>query len=140
MGLSIAVGHCWRRMAEGVPGFFPVEEKSVVLAGARALEPAEEGRLGTSGAAVVGADRIRREGLRVLADALDRLRERVGRVYVHLDLDVFDSTEVGRANWFGPEGGLTARDLETALGMVRERFSVAAAGVASYDPSFDADG
>ena len=54
-------------------------------------------------------------------------------------LDVFDSTEVGRANGFAPEGGLTARDLETSLGMVRERFSVAA-GVASYDPSFDADG
>ena len=46
----------------------------------------------------------------------------------------------GRANEFAPEGGLTAEELQTALGMVRERFSIAAAGIASYDPSFDADG
>jgi arginase len=140
MGLAIAVGHCWKKMAEGVPGFLPVEEENAVLAGARAVEPPEEERLGASGVAVVGADRIRREGLPVLAVALDGLRERVGRVYVHLDLDVLDPAEVGPANGFAPEGGLTAEDLETALGMVRERFSVAAAGIASYDPSFDADG
>jgi arginase family enzyme len=127
-------------MAGGVPGFFPVEEKNVVLAGSRALEPPEEERLGVSGVAVVGADRIHREGLRALAVALDRLRERVGKVYVHLDLDVFDPTKVGRANGFASEGGLTTRDLKTALGMVRERFTVAAAGIASYDPSFDTDG
>ena len=140
MDLAIAVGHCWKRMAEGVPGFFAVEEENAVLAGARALELPEEERLGASGVAVVGADRIRREGLRALAVVLDGLRERVGRVYVHLDLDVLDPAEVGSANGSAPEGGLTAEDLETALGMVRERFSVAAAGIASYDPSFDADG
>jgi arginase len=140
MGLAIAVGHCWKKMAESVAGFSPMEEENVVLAGTRAVEPAEEERLSASGVAVVGADRIRREGLGALAVALDGLLGRVGRVYVHLDLDVLDPTKVGRANEFAPEGGLTAEDLETALGMVRERFSIAAAGIASYDPSFDADG
>ena len=33
-----------------------------------------------------------------------------------------------------------AEELGTALGMVGERFSVAAAGIASYDPVFDAQG
>jgi arginase len=140
MGLAIAVGHCWKKMAEGVPGFSPVEEGNVVLAGARAVEPPEGERLGASGVAVVGADRIRREGLRALAVALDGLRERVSRVYVHLDLDVLDPAEVGPANEFAPQGGLTAEDLQTALGMVRKRLRVAAAGIASYDPSSDADG
>ncbi len=140
MGLAIAVGHCWENMAGGVPGFSPVAEENVVLAGARAIEPAEERRLAASGVAVVGADRIRREGLDALRSELDGLRGRVGRVYVHLDLDVLDPARVGRANRFAPEGGLCAEDLRTALGMVRERFSVAAAGIASYDPAFDADG
>jgi arginase len=140
MGLAVAVGHCWKRMAGGVPGFSPVAERDVVLAGARAVEPSEEERLAASAIAVVGADRIGREGLRALEAALDGLGSRVGRVYVHLDLDVLDPAKVGRANEFAPEGGLSAENLEAALGMVRERFSVAAAGIASYDPAFDADG
>ena len=140
MGLAIAVGHCWKGMTGDVPGFSPVAEENVVLAGARAIEPSEETRLAASGVAVVGADRIESEGLGALEAALDELRGRVGRVYVHLDLDVLDPARVGKANEFAPEGGLGAEDLRGALGMVRERFSVAAAGIASYDPAFDVDG
>jgi arginase len=72
--------------------------------------------------------------------ALDGLKSRVGRVYVHLDLDVLDPEKAGKANEFAPAGGLSAEDLKTALGVVRERFAVAAAGIASYDPAFDPDG
>ena len=140
MGLAIAVGRCWKAMAAGVPGFRPLPEDSVVMAGVRDTDPAERERLGAAGVAVVGADAIGERGSRALAEALDDLRTRVGRVYVHLDLDVLDPNQVGRANGYAPEGGLTAGDLETALGMVRERFSVAASGIASYDPSFDAGG
>lgn len=140
MGLAIVAGHCWRKMAGGVPGFEPVAEENVVLAGARAVEPPEAERLLASDVAVVGAERIRREGLGALEATLDELKSKVGRVYVHLDLDVLDPHKVGRANEFAPEGGLDAEELEMALRMVRERFAVAAAGIASYDPTFDADG
>lgn len=45
-----------------------------------------------------------------LGAALGGLRGRVGRVYVHLDLDVLDPAGVGKANEFAPEGGrLTPR-------------------------------
>ena len=140
MGLAVAVGHCWRRMAGGVPGFCPVAEEDVVLAGARDVQPAEGERLAASKVTVVGADRIGREGLRALAEALDGPGNGLGRVYVHLDLDVLDPARVGRANGFATEGGLDAGELLAALGMVRGRFDVVACGIASYDPSFDADG
>ena len=140
MGLAIAVGHCWRKMTEGVPGFSPVAEENVVLAGARDVQPAEKERLAASGVTVVGADRLGREGLPAVAAVLDGLASRVGRVYVHLDLDVLDPAKVGKANGFATEGGLDAEGLLTALGMIHERFDVVAAGIASYDPGFDADG
>lgn len=140
MGLAIAVGHCWEAMAASVPGFRPVAEENVVLAGARDIEPAERKRLSASGVTVVGSDRIRQEGLRPFKDALSELRARVERVYVHLDPDVLGPEEVGRANEFAPENGLEAGELEAALGMVRDRFIVAAAGIASYDPSLDEGG
>ncbi len=88
----------------------------------------------------VGAERIGREGLGTLAATLDGLAARVGRVYVHLDPDVLDPARAGKANGFAPEGGPDAKGLLAALEMVRERFDVVAAGIASYDPSFDADG
>lgn len=140
MGLAIAVGHCWKEMARRVPGFSPVAEENVVLAGAREVEPLEKERLAASPVVVVGADRIEQEGLQALAVALDILRTRVGRVYVHLDLDVLDAGKVGKANEFASEGGLSAEELEEALGMICERFAVAACGIASYDPAFDVDG
>jgi arginase len=139
-GLAIAVGHCWKKMAEGVPGFSPVPEEHVVLAGVRGVESAEEERLAASRVAVMGAGPFEREGLRVFAEALDVLRDRVERVHVHLDLDVLSPEKVGKANGFAPGGGLGADELEAALRMVRERFAVVTSHVASYDPAFDADG
>lgn len=141
MGLAIALGHCWRAMAGGVPGFCPVAEENVVLVGVREVEPAEQERLDASGVSVIGADRIEEGGLRrTLGVALETLKARVDRVYVHLDLDVLDAEGVGKANEFAPEGGLSAEELQSALNMVRERFAVTACGIASYDPAFDAEG
>jgi arginase len=139
MGLAIAVGHCWKAMAKGVPGFSAVPEANVVMAWVRELDGAELERLDVSGVAVVGARLIEKQGLQALGVALDDLSTRVGRVYVHVDLDVLDAEKVGKANEFAAEGGPDAEELRAALGMVRERFEVAAAGMASYDPAFDAD-
>jgi arginase len=140
MGLAIAVGHCWKAMARGVPGFSAVPEENVVMAGVREVDPAEQERLDASGITVVGADVIEKEGLQALITALDDLKTRVGMVYVHVDLDVLDAGKVGKANEFAVEGGPDAEELQAALGMVRERFEVAAVGIASYDPAFDANG
>jgi arginase len=127
-------------MTRGVPGFSAVPEENVVIAGVREVDPAEQERLDASKIAVVGADRMEKQGLGALATALDALKTRVDRVYVHLDLDVLDAGKVGKANEFAVEGGPNAEELQATLGMVRERFEVAAIGIASYDPTFDADG
>ena len=140
MGLAIAVGHCWEAMAAGVPGFKPVAEENMVLAGAREIDAAEKTRLSASEVMVAGANGIRQEGLRVFEEALEGLRARVERVYVHLDLDVLDPEEAGRANEFAPKDGLSAGELEAASEMVRDRFAIAAAGIASYDPICDGNG
>jgi len=140
MGLAIAVGHCWKQMARGVSGFFPVPEENVVMAWVREVDRVERERLDASGVAVVGADLLEKDGALALAEPLDDLKTRVGKVYVHLDLDVLDAGKVGKANEFASEGGPDAEELEAALGMVGERFEVAACGLASYDPSFDPDG
>jgi arginase len=139
MGLAIAVGHCWKAMARGVPGFSAVPEENVVMGGVREVDPAEQERLDASEIAVVGAESMERQGLGTLATALDALKIRVGRVYVHVDLDVLNAEKVGKANEFAAEGGPNEEEFQAVLGMVRERFEVTAFGIASYDPIFDAD-
>lgn len=141
MGLAIAVGRCWSGLASSIPGFSPLPEANVVLVGTRSAETAEQERLDDSEVAVVGADRIRKKGVAdALSTALDALRDRVDRVYVHLDLDVLDPERVGPANEFAAPFGLMAEEVEEAIRMIRERFTVAAAGIASYDPAFDTGG
>ena len=141
MGLAIAVGDCWGSMSAGVPGFVPVEKSKVVLVGARDIQPAEQNRLDEAGIDVVAGGAAADEGwYERLGAALDALQTRVGRVYVHLDLDVLDPEKVGKANGFAVPGGLTDGELREALSMIRERFSVAAVGVASYDPELDEEG
>ena len=141
MGLATAVGHCWAQMVRTIPGFHPVREDNVVLVGGRGAESPEKERLRDSGVSVVEERRIREAGsAEALGAALDTIRTRVGRAHVHLDLDVFDPEEVGPANEFAPEGGLTEEEVEGAIRVIRESLDVASATIASYDPSFDQKG
>lgn len=141
MGLATAVGHCWAQMARTIPGFRPVSEDNVVLVGGRGAESVEKERLQDSGVSVVEERRIREAGsAEALGAAVDKMRGRVGRVHVHLDLDVLDPGAVDPANEFAPEGGLTEGEVEESIRVIRERLEIASATVASYDPSFDHKG
>ena len=132
MALATVVGRCWTGMTRQLPGFTPVAEASVWLAGARELDPGEARALEHSG--------VRRVPAAALGPAFaGELRARVpdGQpLYVHLDLDVLDVSE-GRANAFAAPGGATAAALVAfcaALG------APAALTLSAYDPSCDADG
>jgi arginase len=119
-----------------IPGFTPVDERDVVLVGVRDLEAHQRPPLEASAMRVLpGPSFESTEFLR----ALDRLGRRAARTYLHIDLDVLDTSE-GRANRFAAAGGLSAPQLEWAVEMVFRRCSVAAAAVTAYDPSLDQDG
>jgi hypothetical protein len=47
---------------------------------------------------------------------------------------------VSPANEFALEGGISAEEAEACVKAIRERFEIASATVASYDPSFDQEG
>jgi arginase len=140
MGLATAVGHCWAEMVRAVPGFRPVREENVVLIGSRGATPAEKERLWVSEATVVEEQSVRALRARgALGSALETVGGQVRTVHVHLDLDVLDPDAVSPANEFAPEGGLRAEEAEACIWAIRERFEVASASVASYDPSFDGE-
>ena len=118
MALAILTGTGWTALRETIPGFAPVPEEHVVLAGARDLEPYQRARLGRS-ARPRGARRVRARGR-------SRRRStscagRVERVYLHVDLDVLDS-RAGRANEYAAPGGPGPDVVVGAVDAVFDRF------------------
>ncbi len=136
MGLAMLTGRGWRRLRETIPGLLPVTEDRIVLAGVRDVEPEQRDRLARSRIRVLAGDAFSQRDLR---GALDDLRARVKRIYLHIDLDALDPSE-GIANRYSAPGGLTTTDLEDAVADVFDRFQVEAAALTAYDPAADRDG
>jgi len=135
MALATLVGRCWTSLAAGVPGFAPVAEENVVLVGARDLDPAEAELLAASGVVHLRTA----EAPERLDAELERLGQRVDRLYVHVDLDVLDESE-GRVNGYSGGPGLSRAGLLDAIGVAGRRCRVAAGAITAYDPGYDADG
>lgn len=135
MALAVTTGRCWGGMAATIPGYHAVDARDVLLVGARDLDPAEPPALAEAGVARVAAGRLGED----LPAALDALRRRVERVYLHLDLDVLDAAE-GAANPYAAPGGPSLAETERALEEVHARFRVVAAAVTALDPAIDPSG
>jgi arginase len=135
MALAMITGRCWSTLSAAIPGFVPVPDGKVVLAGARDLDPAEEALLAVSGFGVVPAGSLRGDA-EELGQALSRLAARVRRVYVHLDLDVLDRDEAP-ANQFAAPDGPTVGAMADVLRVAAATIPVAALAIAAYDPAFD---
>ena len=135
--LAALTGRGWSALTASIPGFRPVPDAHVVLVGARDLDAEEERLLASSRVMRVEAARMRLGGARAALDpALTELARRVSRVYLHIDLDVHEPSEA-RANQYAVPGGLAAGAVRELVRVVAERFSIVAAALTAYDPSYD---
>ncbi len=132
MSLSFLMGRCFQKLTAAIPGFKSLPGDRVLHAGGHDWD---EGELVA----------CRREGIAAVADAdaaiaaLDDLAKRASRILIHIDMDVID-TKYGAANHYAVPGGLSPGDIVRIINRCRERFRIAALGLASYDPSFDTSG
>jgi arginase len=135
MGLSTALGWCWRAVAASVPGFQPVAPEATFLLGARDLDPLEATLLSQSKVTVVPVSDVSAQ----LPDRLAAARLPEGLGYLHLDLDVLDPASVGRANSLPAPDGLSVAQLIAAITAIRARMLLGAVTIASYAPEYDRD-
>jgi arginase len=133
MGLSILAGQCWSKLAARFDSFKPVRMQHIIQIGVRDMEPEEAIRLEQSAITRVGPNDLAR-----LREAIGELAQRVGEVYVHVDVDVLDLSE-GWANTYACPGGLMLEDLYRALEMIGAMVPIGAGSITSYDPEPDGD-
>jgi arginase len=135
MAMATLTGRCWPGLAAAIPGFSPVDEKSVILLGARDLDPLEAAALDVSAVRLVGPVDFRSR----LQDVLPALGASLGPAYLHLDLDVMDPSE-GRINGYAAAGGLSRPDIEWAVAAIAGVAPLGAAALTALDPSADPTG
>jgi arginase len=115
-------GNTWGMPLRMILDSGAVEPDDVALVGARALDPPEE-------------EYIAKSGIHTGPDAVARALQGVSCVYVALDADVVEPSEL---SVFMPEpGGLSIAEVEATLGNVAESASVVGAGFTglSFEPS-----
>lgn len=134
MPVAVLTGRCWRALASTIPGFLPLADDHVVLAGVRAVDDDERALLGPSQIAVVPPADLTD---RAFADVLSALASRVESVHVHVDLDVIDLAG-GHANEFAA-GGPSLDALNAAFAGMGERCEVNSVSLTAYNPSVDED-
>lgn len=135
MGLAMLTGRGWRALRATVPGLQPIDEDRVVLLAARDLERGQRRRLRDSRIRTLEGNRFTDADLRA---ALDDLRARAPRLYLHIDLDALDPDE-GTANHYSAPGGTSGARLTSAVAEAFRRFDVAAVAITAYDPEADTD-
>lgn len=138
MGLAMTTGHCWRSMVSTIPGFRPIPEPHVLLIGARDLDPEEERRFEQSEIEVITPGDRGSNLRKTIETAFNKLRDKVARVYLHVDVDVLDTGEA-LPNYLAVAGGLPVGVVEEIIGMVKEKFDVCAGAITSFDPDYDKD-
>ena len=133
--VAIITGRCWTQLAATIPEFAPIPDDRVCLVGTRDLDSLESALLDESSVDIVEPKQLRSSLPRVL----EKIREHVDSIYVHLDLDVLDSA-VAPANSYAISGGLTLEDLDHSLAQIAARFRIAGLTLSAYDPAVDTFG
>jgi arginase family enzyme/very-short-patch-repair endonuclease len=116
-------------LGEGYPEISPsrvLRPEQVVLAGVRALDPAEKEFVEEAGIA-----QVEPAALASLVSVVEGLGARA--VYVHIDLDVLDPEVFASVGTPEPEG-ITPEQLVAAVRGLAARFPIAGIGITEYEP------
>ena len=135
MALAILTGRCWQPLAKTIPGFAAVGDDRVMLIGARHFDDDENALLSCTKVVRVPTASVRKGFRDTLADFGQRVRD----VYLHVDLDVLDTSE-GNANSFAVAGGLSLGELLDAIHAIGDVTHIRAVALTAYDPACDANG
>lgn len=129
MPVAIAAGMCLTRLRlkAGLDPALPT--KYIVMAGLRDVDPLEQELLDRSQCEYISVEDIRNKSEN-LNRQMERLSQLTEIIYVHIDMDVLDPSEVGGHPLTAPEGP-TSHELAAALEVMFQHKKAGAIGIAS---------
>ena len=130
MPVSVAAGQSLQRMrlTAGLDPAIPT--RNIVMMGLRDVDPLEQVLIDESHITTVStADMVGRT--ETMKEAVAQLAERVDVIYLHVDLDILDATEIP-GSFFETAGGPTAGELAEVLRELASHPKVGALGIASF--------
>lgn len=115
-----------------------LKSEKLLLIGARDIDSGEANAIETHAISVLEALTVHEDQSRIAA-SVQQLAQNSGKVYVHLDLDVF-SPELVPGTPYPVAGGLTWGQIEAALDLINQHLQIDAVGITYFDPYLDSDG
>src|ERR1700752_3738039 len=135
MPVAVATGRALQRMLLDAHLDPPLRDLHVVMAGVRLTDPLEQQLLDRSSIQQLSVDDLRNMTPAVFAQ-LDRLSRLTDKIYVHIDMDVLDPSEVmGHGNKVpnGPSSEQLARLFETIFSRYPKASAIGFATIPSTD-------
>jgi arginase len=142
MGLAIATGLCWKRLAASIPGFRPIPSSNILLIGGRDFDEGERDRLEQSGVIVVDDATFEQTSVQnALYSGISKLVRDVDEIHLHIDPDALNPKEAPANSYqFLSEGGMSVEQLNEAITLIQKTLNITSATVASFEPSYDPQG
>jgi arginase len=138
MPVAVSTGMCLTRLRIecGLDPALP--SRYVTLVGVRDLDPLEQELVDRLDVGRISVDEVRR-GSPSIDLEMERLAILTDLIYIHIDLDVLDPSEVPGHD-LSVEDGPTSMEMADALRIMFEHPKAAAFGIASYPVGYDEDG
>lgn len=130
MPVSVASGHCLTRLRTDAGLEVPISTRDIVMMGQRDVDPLEQVRLNGSQVTQVSAASLVTRGPDMVS-AVEALSGNVDVIYLHVDLDILDATEIP-GSFFATPGGPTASELGPAIRLLVSEPKVGALGISSF--------
>lgn len=130
MPVSVASGQSLSRLRMTAGLDVPISTRNIVMMGQRDVDPLEQVLLDESQATQLSARELLSQSVE-MTRAVEALSRRVDVIYLHVDLDILDATEIP-GSFFDTPGGPTATQLAGPLRTLMGNPKVRALGIASF--------
>lgn len=142
MGLAIATGLCWTKLAHSLPGFRPLPGSNILLIGGRDFDDGEQDRLEQSGVTVIDHATIEQNGLQnALHSGIAKWVDAVDEIHIHIDPDALNAKEAPANSYqLAAEGGMSIEQLRESITLITKGRKVTSATIASFEPEYDPQG
>lgn len=130
MPVAVAAGKCLSRLRMTAGLDPPISTRHIIMIGLRDVDPLEQVLIDESHIISLSPEEMLKKNKRILS-ALEQLSRTVDVIYVHIDLDVLDASEIPGHNFEVP-GGPTASETAKIVRFLMHDPKVKALGIASF--------